>query len=109
MNATTTTGEKIKAEVKTLEETLLAKNSSYGNSAFEAPILFPDSDAATMIGVRMSDKIRRLQHLIGGGKDRTGESILDTLLDLAGYSLLMRILLKQRQADSTKTHTLTER
>lgn len=42
--------------------------------------------------VRMSDKWSRLTQLMKGKKDEVGESVKDTLLDLAVYSLLEIII-----------------
>lgn len=45
--------------------------------------------------VRMSDKFSRLQQLAKGKKDEVGESMRDTLLDLAVYCILDIILYEQ--------------
>lgn len=47
--------------------------------------------------VRMSDKWARLVQLMGGKQDRVGESIRDTLIDLAVYSLLEVILIEEQE------------
>lgn len=44
--------------------------------------------------IRMSDKWSRLEQLMKGKKDSVGESIKDTLMDLAIYSILEIILLE---------------
>lgn len=44
---------------------------------------------------RMSDKWSRLQQLWGGKEDKVGESIKDTLMDLAIYSILLMILIEE--------------
>lgn len=67
---------------------LLRKNADYGSSAWQRPLLAPDCDVSAAIRVRMSDKIARLQKLLGGSKAEVSESIEDTETDLAGYLIL---------------------
>lgn len=69
-----------------LKETLLQKNSAYGNSACRIPELVRISPTDAIL-VRMSDKISRLKSLKQGVEDN-GESFNDTILDLAGYCVL---------------------
>src|SRR5574343_895929 len=45
--------------------------------------------------VRMSDKWSRLVQLMGGKQDKVGESMKDTLKDMAVYCLLEIILLEE--------------
>lgn len=69
--------------------TLIAKNANYGDSAGQAPLFAPRLDPATAILVRMSDKVSRLRSLLTKEQDKVGEPLRDTLLDLAGYCLLL--------------------
>lgn len=46
--------------------------------------------------VRMSDKWSRLTELMKGKQDLVGESMTDTLMDLAIYSLLEIILIEEQ-------------
>lgn len=49
--------------------------------------------------VRMGDKYRRAQNLRRNpANDQTGESIRDTLMDLANYALIAVCLLEEEQA-----------
>lgn len=80
----------IRHECEQLAETLLAKHRNYGGSAFQSPYLQPLLDPETAMKVRLSDKIARLQNLESGDQDIVGESRLDTLLDIAGYAILIR-------------------
>ena len=50
----------------------------------------------------MSDKWSRLTELTKGKQDRVGESMTDTLMDMAIYSLL-EIILIEEQAKKVKT------
>lgn len=80
-----------------LRDLLLRKNANYGGS-FKQPDAFGGSPENSM-RARISDKIERLKTLISGGNESVGESINDTLLDLAGYFLLWKIL---RETEGTK-------
>ncbi len=46
--------------------------------------------------VRMSDKWSRIVQLANGTPDAVGESLTDTLMDLAVYSLLTIVLMEER-------------
>lgn len=50
--------------------------------------------------VRMSDKWSRLTQLIQGKKDEVGESIKDTLMDMAVYCILEIILIEEKENQS---------
>lgn len=70
-------------------ETLLKKNSDYGSSAWQVPVLAPECDAGVAIRVRMSDKVSRLNRLLSGNEQQVkDESIDDTIRDLGAYCLL---------------------
>lgn len=80
--------DRIRSVCKALESTLLAKNANYGSAVFQRPSLAPNLDPGTAIRVRLSDKFARLQSLLSGEPDRVGESVCDTILDIAGYCVL---------------------
>lgn len=71
--------------------TMLRKNKDYGSAVFQAPRLAPKLDPGTVILVRMSDKLTRLENLCKGEKPQVNETFLDTLSDLASYALLYHI------------------
>lgn len=71
-----------------LVATLLRKNSDYGGSAWEVPILSPGLSPRVAIQCRMSDKVARLSRLLSGETAEVDEAIEDTMKDLAGYALL---------------------
>ena len=51
-----------------------------------------------MIGVRLSDKYNRIEHLITHNElKENDESLEDTLLDMAGYSILGLKYLKEHE------------
>ena len=86
-------------EVNHLGETLLRKNSDYGDSVFSHPILYADVSPEAAVLVRLSDKFQRLVSLL---HKKTSsplcESTDDTLLDIAGYCVLLRVIRKQLAA-----------
>lgn len=79
------------AECSLLSDILVSKNSNYGNSVYQDQ-LFSQVSQEEALWIRLGDKIRRLIALRNGEKDRVGESINDTLADVAGYAILLRIL-----------------
>lgn len=82
-----------------LKALLLRKNKDYGDSAFKSPILTPGISPAVAQRIRMSDKIERLTNLLSRETDPAvaDESLIDTFLDLAGYSILQVIELRRQQ------------
>lgn len=75
--------EDVDAVLDNIRETLLTKNSAYGNSALDPVRIFSRADAVEQIRVRIDDKLARLAR----GSD-AGE---DTVRDLIGYLVLLRI------------------
>lgn len=66
------------------------KNANYGCSIFTTEPLCPTVSPVTAIKVRINDKINRLVTLMAHcGEDSVGESIADTLYDLAVYSIIL--------------------
>lgn len=79
------TKDKIRIKCKTIQELLLYKNEKYGDAALSPLNIFSKSDAVNGIKVRIDDKLKRIQN--AGLVDATE----DTLLDLAGYLILLMI------------------
>lgn len=69
-----------------LAETLIDKNRAYGNSALNPVRVFSKASSTEQIRVRMDDKLSRMAR----GKN-TGRVPEDTLLDFAGYSILLMV------------------
>lgn len=67
-----------------MSETLIKKNRDYQDSYTRTVIKY--GKAVPLI--RLNDKFSRLEHLILDGEQEVDENIEDTLLDLAGYSIL---------------------
>lgn len=68
-----------------LAKILQAKNVAYGDSFTKSV----DDYGLKVIGIRLSDKYNRVKHLVNSGElKENDESLEDTLLDMAGYSIL---------------------
>lgn len=78
-----------------MAKTFVKKNHDYGNSFFESL----DKRGLVAALVRMEDKMNRLDSLSEREAQVTDESLIDTLLDLANYSILTSMWL------SNKVHT----
>ena len=79
------TRDSIKTKCQLLEELLLRKNDAYGDSALEPLGVFSSANASSGIKVRLDDKLKRIANagLI--------EDTEDTLIDIAGYIILLMI------------------
>lgn len=78
-----------------MAEIFTKKNHDYGNSFFESL----DKRGLVAALVRMEDKMNRLDSLSERKEQVTDESLIDTLLDLANYSIMTSMWL------SNKVHT----
>lgn len=79
-----------------LAETLLEKNQAYGDSFAKSV----DKYGLSVIGVRLSDKYNRIEHLITHHElKENDENLEDTLLDMAGYSILALKYLEEHRDD----------
>lgn len=74
----------VEAVLTRVREVLITKNAAYGNSALEPLQVFSQGSPSKSIRVRIDDKLSRLAH----GTDFENE---DTVLDLLGYLVLLRI------------------
>jgi hypothetical protein len=82
-----TTTDAIMRECNALRDLLVAKNAAYGDSALDPLRVFSDSSPSEQIRVRIDDKLSRLSR----GHAIKGESLRDTVRDLAGYLILLLI------------------
>lgn len=79
-----------------LAETLQSKNVAYGDSFTKSV----DDYGIKVIGIRLSDKYNRVKHLVNHGLlKQNDESLEDTLLDMAGYSILALKYLKEHKKE----------
>ncbi len=71
-----------------IKQLLLEKNRKYGDSALNPVRIFAKSDATEQLKVRIDDKLNRLKNL---QEDETE----DTITDLIGYLILLKIKYKR--------------
>ena len=76
--------ELIDLECQNLAEMLKAKNRQYGNSFVDPVRIFSRVSPEEGLRIRIDDKLSRIAR-----GDAAGE---DTILDLAGYLILLRVL-----------------
>lgn len=82
--------KQVRQELDIVEALLLEKNKAYGNSALSPVRVFSDADATEGIALRIDDKLSRIQQVGFTGLDASE----DTLLDLIGYLIILRIALR---------------
>jgi len=81
--------ELIDTECENIKALLIAKNKAYGNSFAEPANIFCKLSAEEQINVRIDDKLNRI------AKGRQTEDVQeDTIADLIGYLVLLRVLKK---------------
>ena len=69
---------------------LLEKNAAYGDSALKPANIFAKGDAVENLSARIDDKLMRIK--TRGIDDKTE----DTINDLIGYLILLKVALKQK-------------
>lgn len=80
-----------------LAKTLQEKNKAYGDSFTKSV----DDYGLKVIGIRLSDKYNRIKHLVNNSElKENDESLEDTLLDMAGYSILALKYLEEHKNES---------
>ena len=79
------TQDLIKFECDKCKEMLLEKNREYGDSALNPLGIFSKLEAIEAIKIRIDDKLARIRY---GGPKNIKE---DTVLDLIGYLILLRV------------------
>ena len=80
-----------------LADILQAKNDAYGDSFTKSV----DEDGLLVLKIRLGDKFNRISELIKNRKlKENDESLEDTLLDMAGYSILGLKWLKEHENES---------
>tara|TARA_R110000824_G_scaffold67836_3_gene175602 strand:+ start:8199 stop:8447 length:249 start_codon:yes stop_codon:yes gene_type:complete len=68
-----------------ITDLLIQKNNSYGNSATQPAKIFSKGSAVESISARIDDKLMRI------GNKGINENTLDTVDDLIGYLVLLKI------------------
>ena len=82
----------IESRCEKIKGTLIEKNKMYGDSFFITLEEYGDS----LICVRLEDKLNRLKQIIlkGMSDKESDERLVDTLTDIAGYSILSLVYLE---------------
>tara|TARA_R110000765_G_scaffold203176_1_gene308360 strand:- start:124 stop:474 length:351 start_codon:yes stop_codon:yes gene_type:complete len=86
----------ITLKCKALEELLLEKNNAYGDAALAPLGVFSSCTASTGIKVRLDDKLKRIAN------SGLVEDTEDTLIDIAGYIILLMIAKDNESNDIQK-------
>lgn len=92
------TAADIRAICDELADMLVAKNAAYGDSALSPMRVFSRADPIEQIKVRLDDKLSRLSR----STEYPGD---DTVLDLMGYLVLLRIATR-REAVAAATRAV---
>jgi len=77
-----------------LKALLIQKNAAYGDSALKPMRVFSRADNVEQIKVRLDDKLSRLMR----GHALPDESLEDTIDDLMGYLVLLKVATRRRKA-----------
>ena len=78
-----------------MHSTYKAKNADYGDSFAKVRAEYPEA-----ICIRLMDKLERLKTLLKGAEQQVkGESIDDTLLDIANYAVMELLERKNERTD----------
>ena len=101
------TKDKIIKKSKQVADLLMRKNEAYGDSALNPAGIFSKLKASDALKIRLDDKLKRIQNV--GVSDETE----DTLMDCAGYMILLMIALdnesnniqERLREESTTSHT----
>lgn len=89
----------IKDECKALEDLLIYKNTRYGNSAIRPKRIFSKASPSEAVKVRIDDKLSRIE------KTGITSSDEDTVSDMGGYLILLKILMKLEERHAKKETT----
>jgi hypothetical protein len=92
---TKTTRNNIKWTCNEIRDLLVEKNKDYGDSALDPDNIFSKLDSAQAICARIDDKLSRIKNV---GLDEKTE---DTLDDLIGYLILLKIARSNATARAT--------
>ena len=76
-----------------MKELLLSKNKKYGDSALEPVRVFSQDHQIAQLKVRIDDKLSRIRNTGTISADE------DTLMDLMGYLVLLKIALERDAAE----------
>jgi len=86
----------IKKVCEDVKDLLLQKNRDYGNSALSPSGVFSKGDVFESLGSRIDDKLMRIANR------GINENTLDTVDDLIGYLVLLKIAWFERHMPDSK-------
>ena len=81
----------IQSEMQRISDLLIQKNNAYGNSVTQPAKIFSKGDAVESISARIDDKLMRIANR------GINENTLDTVDDLIGYLVLLKIAWHERE------------
>lgn len=85
------TASRIEKAMDKVKELLIEKNKSYGDSALKPANIFAKGSAVDNLTARIDDKLMRIENK--GITDKTE----DTLDDLIGYLILLKLALQDEE------------
>lgn len=91
--------EQIRAVGQEVIDLLVEKNKAYGNSALEPANIFANGSAVENLCSRIDDKLMRIKN------KGINDSTEDTIKDLIGYLILLKIALHESTGE--KDHTVS--
>lgn len=80
-----------------IAEMLVEKNKSYGDSALNPVRIFSKSDNLEQLKVRIDDKLSRIANMDLNKDNKYVQE--DTILDLMGYLILLKIKIQENNDD----------
>ena len=86
----------IELEMQKVTDLLIQKNKSYGNSATQPANIFSKGSAVESISARIDDKLMRIANR------GINENTLDTIDDLIGYLILLKIAWAEKEIANSK-------
>jgi len=92
------TKDKIQSKCTELRDLLFLKNKAYGDAALTPLNIFSSANSEYGLRQRIDDKLKRIQTV--GLNDSTE----DTLIDLAGYLILLMIARDDQQNNNIQGH-----
>ena len=90
------TKDNIKLKCRQLEDLLVRKNDAYGDSALSPLGVFSSANASSGLKIRLDDKLKRIANA------GLVEDTEDTLIDIAGYIILLIIAKENESNDIQK-------
>ena len=85
-----------------VRDLLIEKNNAYGNSALKPAGIFGSGDAVESLGARLDDKLMRIKNRGVNGDTE------DTLKDLIGYLVLLKLANDDKETKRKFVEDMTE-